>query len=376
MRTLRVELGARSYPIHIGAGLLSRTDLIAPHVAARQVVIVTNDTVAPLYLDTVRRALSDFEVHVSIIPDGEEYKTLATAEHIIEELLGVPCDRGVTLVALGGGVVGDITGFVAGCYQRGVPFIQLPTTLLAQVDSSVGGKTAVNSRLGKNMIGLFHQPRCVIADSSVLATLPARELAAGIAEVIKTALIRDAGFFAWLEDSLPRLLALDADGVAEAVERCCAIKAQVVAEDEREQGVRALLNLGHTFGHAIETGMGHGSWLHGEAVAAGICMAADMSVRAGLLDEASKRRIDALVAAAGLPVKAPPALSTARMLELMKVDKKVHEGTIRLVLLEAIGDAIVTGNYDAADLERTLKDCRERADGVGKASEKLMKNVK
>ncbi len=358
MRTLTVELGERSYPIHIGRRLIDRADLLAPHIRSRQVMLVSNATVAPLYLAELRQALADFEVHTRVIPDGESYKTLATAEGIIDAMLAVPCDRSVTVVALGGGVVGDMAGFVAGCYQRGVPFIQVPTTLLAQVDSSVGGKTAVNSRLGKNMIGLFHQPRCVVADTDVLATLPPRELAAGAAEIIKTALIRDSAFFEWLEEHLDAVLALDSEAVAHAVETCCRIKAGVVAEDEREHGVRALLNLGHTFGHAIETGMGHGSWLHGEAVGAGICMAAQMSVRCGLLDESSRERIERLVRAAGLPTRAPAALSTQRFIELMKVDKKVTDGAIRLVLPEQPGSARVTAEYAFEDLVAVIEELR------------------
>ncbi len=358
MKTLPVELGSRSYPIHIGAGLLHRADLVAAAVKGRQVMVVTNEVVAPLYLDALIAALDGFDVATTVLPDGEATKTMATAESIIEDLLRVPCDRTVTLVALGGGVVGDITGFVAGCYQRGVPFIQVPTTLLAQVDSSVGGKTAVNSRLGKNMIGLFHQPRAVIADIDTLATLPDRELSAGLAEVIKTALIRDAALFAWLEDNIGALRKRRPQALVHAIEHCCRIKAQVVSEDEREQGVRALLNLGHTFGHAIETGLGHGRWLHGEAVAAGLCMAADLSLRSGMIDEAARRRIESLVEAAGLPTRGPAELSAERMLDLMKVDKKVLAGTMRLVLLNAIGDAGVTAGYDPKLLAGTLADMR------------------
>ena len=358
MKTLSVELGSRSYPIHIGAGLLHRGDLVAAAVKGRQVMVVTNEVVAPLYLDALIAALGGFDVATTVLPDGEATKTMATAESIIEDLLRVPCDRTVTLVALGGGVVGDITGFVAGCYQRGVPFIQVPTTLLAQVDSSVGGKTAVNSRLGKNMIGLFHQPRAVIADIDTLATLPDRELSAGLAEVIKTALIRDAALFAWLEDNIGALRKRRPQALVHAIEHCCRIKAQVVSEDEREQGVRALLNLGHTFGHAIETGLGHGRWLHGEAVAAGLCMAADLSLRSGMIDEAARRRIESLVEAAGLPTRGPAELSAERMLDLMKVDKKVLAGTMRLVLLNAIGDAGVTAGYDPKLLAGTLADMR------------------
>ncbi len=355
MKTLEVALGERGYPIHIGADLLSRADLLASRIDGRQVMVITNETVAPLYLDALRGALDGFEVHECVLPDGESHKTLSTAEHIFETLLSVPCDRRVTIVALGGGVVGDIAGFVAGCYQRGVGFIQVPTTLLAQVDSSVGGKTAVNSRLGKNMIGLFHQPRCVVADTGLLATLPARELAAGAAEVIKTALIRDAAFFAYLEDHIDGLLALDPGVVATCVARCCEIKASVVAEDERERGVRALLNLGHTFGHAIETGLGHGEWLHGEAVAAGLCMAADLSVRAGMIVEPDRERVRSLVERAGLPTRGPSTLTPERLRALMQVDKKVVDGAVRLVLLDAIGDAVVRADYEPAWLDETLR---------------------
>ena len=358
---LTVDLGERSYPIHIGSRLLGQPDLYRPYIQSRQVVVVSNETIGPLYLGEVVDALARFEVHTKIIPDGESYKTLQTAEGIVESMLEVPCDRRVTVVALGGGVVGDMAGFVAGCYQRGVPFIQVPTTLLAQVDSSVGGKTAVNSRLGKNMIGLFHQPRCVVADTDTLATLPARELSAGTAEVIKTALIRDAGFFEWLERHVRDLVALDPEAVAFAVERCCRIKADVVAEDETEKGVRALLNLGHTFGHAIETGMGHGTWLHGEAVGAGICMAAAMSVRCGLLDEASRERIERVVESAGLPVRAPAELTTERFIELMNVDKKVMDGSIRLVLLDRPGAARITTDYVFDDLVAVIDQMREPA---------------
>ncbi len=358
MRTLKVDLGERSYPIHIGRRLLDRAELFEPHIRSRQVMVVSNETVAPLYLADLRQALAGFEVHTRIIPDGEAYKTMATAEDIIDSMLGVPCDRRVTVVALGGGVVGDLSGFVAGCYQRGVPFIQVPTTLLAQVDSSVGGKTAVNSRLGKNMIGLFHQPGCVVADTDVLATLPPREMAAGAAEIIKTALIRDAGFFDWLELHVGDVVALDPEAVAFAIERCCRIKAAVVAEDEREQGIRALLNLGHTFGHAIETGLGHGAWLHGEAVGAGLCMAAEMSLRCGLLDETSRDRVERVVKAAGLPVRAPAEIPTERFIELMKVDKKVTDGAIRLVLMRRPGDALVTADYPMEQLVAVIDGMR------------------
>ena len=358
MQTLEVDLGARGYPIHVGAGVLERADLLKPHIKSRQVMVVTNETVAPLYLDALHDALSGFEVHVTVLKDGEEHKTLATSETIFESLLKAPCDRRVTLVALGGGVVGDITGFVAGCYQRGVAFIQAPTTLLAQVDSSVGGKTAVNSRLGKNMIGLFHQPRCVIADTATLGTLPRRELAAGAAEVIKTALLGDAGFFAWLEEHLEALLELDPAVTAETIGRCCRIKADVVAADEREHGVRALLNLGHTFGHAIETGLGHGAWLHGEAVAAGLCMAAHMSSRCGMIARGTRDRVVDLVRRAGLPTRGPARLSTEELLGLMRVDKKTRDGNVRLVLLQEIGRARLVEDYDPRDLRATIEEQR------------------
>jgi len=358
MRTLEVDLGERSYPIHIGPGLIEQAELIRPHVQSRQVMVVTNETVAPLYLEKLEGALQGLDVHATILPDGEQFKTLETSEQIFESLLKVPCDRRVTMIALGGGVVGDICGFAAGCYQRGVPFIQVPTTLLAQVDSSVGGKTAVNSRLGKNMIGLFYQPRCVIADTATLRTLPARELSAGAAEVIKTALIRDPAFFAWLEQNIDSLLNLDDQVITWAVEQCCRIKAAVVAEDEQEHGVRALLNLGHTFGHAIETGMGHGAWLHGEAVGAGMCMAADLSRRLGLLGKNDQDRISRLIEQAGLPVRGPGSMDAARMIELMKVDKKVQDNVIRLVLLRGIGDADVVSEYPPAQLESCIEELK------------------
>lgn len=359
MQTLTVELGDRSYPIYIGAGLLGRPELLAGHIGARQALVVTNETVAPLYLDRVRAALGECRHGVVVLPDGEEYKTMATLMQVFDALLGGRFDRGVTLIALGGGVIGDITGFAAACYQRGVPFIQIPTTLLAQVDSSVGGKTGVNHPLGKNMIGAFHQPRCVIADTEVLNTLNDRELRAGIAEVIKYGLICDREFFHWLEQNIDRLSARDPQALAFAIERSCRDKARIVAADEKEGGVRALLNLGHTFGHAIETGLGYGAWLHGEAVAAGMCAAADLSVRQGLLAPADAERVVALVARAGLPVRLPGDISTSRFLELMAVDKKVQAGKLRLILLEAIGAAVVTGQFDLARLRDTLEARRE-----------------
>lgn len=358
MKTLSVALGARSYPIFIGRDLLRRADLISPYVAGKEVLIVTNTTVAPLYLDVVKSALAGRRVEAVILPDGEEYKSLTVLNDIFTALLQHRFSRKATIVALGGGVIGDMAGFAAACYQRGVPFIQVPTTLLSQVDSSVGGKTAVNHPLGKNMIGAFYQPRCVIADTDTLKTLPDSELAAGIAEVIKYGLICDPEFFVWLETNIEHLVARNPEALAYAIERSCQNKAAVVAEDETEQGRRALLNLGHTFGHAIETGMGYGVWLHGEAVAAGMAMAADLSSRLDWIGRADVQRIESLLQRAHLPVRAPKALSAAQMLDLMAVDKKVEEGQLRLVLLRAIGDAVVTADFKQNALMQTLEQCR------------------
>lgn len=355
MKRLEVELGERSYPIYIGHDLLGQAGLLLPHIPGRQVMVVSNETVAPLYLDTLGRALEDVDWRSVILPDGERYKDLATWQTIFDALLEARFDRGCTICALGGGVVGDMAGFAAACYQRGVAYIQIPTTLLAQVDSSVGGKTAINHPLGKNMIGAFYQPNCVLADTAVLTTLDDRQLRAGLAEVIKYGLIRDPDFFAWLEATLPELLGRNEDALANAIERSCRNKAIIVAEDEREHGVRALLNLGHTFGHAIETGMGYGVWLHGEAVAAGMVMAADLSARLGWLDEAGVDLIRRLIAAAGLPIAPPTALTPERFLELMAVDKKVRGGRLRLVLLKAIGQGVVVDDVPAEMLMATLR---------------------
>jgi 3-dehydroquinate synthase len=355
MQTLNVELGERRYPIYIGSGLLGRADLLAPHIPGRQVLVVSNETVAPLYLQRLSAALAGFQQYNVILPDGEQYKTLEVLNRIFDALLQNRGDRDITLIALGGGVVGDITGFAAASYQRGVNFIQVPTTLLAQVDSSVGGKTGVNHPLGKNMIGAFYQPRCVIADTATLDTLPDRELSAGLAEVIKYGVIRDAAFFAWLESNLDALLARNPDVLAYAIERSCRNKAEVVVADERESGQRALLNFGHTFGHAIETGMGYGAWLHGEAVAAGMCMAARLSQRLGWIESVDVARIETLVARAHLPTQPPAALDTARFLDLMAVDKKVKDGRVRLVLLRNLGKSVVSGDYDPALLRATLE---------------------
>jgi 3-dehydroquinate synthase len=354
MNTLTVELGERSYPIFIGQGLLDKPELLTQHVQGRQVMVVSNDTIAPLYLDRVREIFSDFELATVILPDGEQYKNLDTLNLIFTALLENKFNRGCTLVALGGGVVGDITGFAAASYQRGVAFLQIPTTLLAQVDSSVGGKTGVNHPQGKNMIGAFHQPACVLIDTDTLDTLDDRQLAAGLAEVIKYGLIRDAAFFDWLEENIEALKARDKQALAYAIERSCALKAEIVSADERESGQRALLNLGHTFGHAIETGTGYGNWLHGEAVATGMLMAADLSARHGWLSLDAVRRTEKLLQQSNLPTNAPDEMDTARFLELMAVDKKVVDGGLRLVLLKAIGDAVLTSDFDTGKLRETL----------------------
>lgn len=353
--SLTVALGARSYPIHIGTGLLADPELYRPHLSSAQVMIVTNETVSPLYLDAVRGALSDQHTESVVLPDGEEYKTLEIWNRIFDALLSARFGRDCTLIALGGGVIGDMAGFAAACYQRGVGFIQVPTTLLAQVDSSVGGKTGINHPAGKNMIGAFHQPRAVIADTATLATLPQRELSAGLAEVIKYGLIRDADLLAWLEAHMAELLARDPDALAHVIRRSCEIKAEIVAADELESGVRALLNLGHTFGHAIETGAGYGAWLHGEAVGAGMCMAADLSARLDWLQEGDVERIRRLVTSAGLPTEPPAELPAERLRELMAVDKKVLDGRLRLVLLQHLGEAVVTSDVDPALLDMTLR---------------------
>ena len=343
IQTLQVALDERSYPIHIGRGLLQQIDLITPHLKQKRAVIVTNTTVAPLYLDQLRSTLESAQISVLpvVLPDGEAYKTWETLNLIFDALLEARCERSTTLFALGGGVVGDMVGFAAACYQRGMPFIQIPTTLLSQVDSSVGGKTAINHPLGKNMIGAFYQPKLVLADIGTLDTLPDRELKAGLAEVIKYGLIRDLPFFEWLEANMPKLLARNPEALAYAVQRSCANKAEVVAADERETGDRALLNLGHTFGHAIETGLGYGEWLHGEAVAAGTLIAARLSCLLGWLSADDVLRIEKLFVLAGLPVKGP-ALGAERYLDLMSHDKKVIDGCLRLVLLTAIGKAVVS----------------------------------
>ncbi len=352
---LTVNLGARSYPIHIGAGLLGHGELFAPHVASRRAAIVTNGTVAPLFADRLEATLAAAGAMPQriVLPDGESFKTLETVGRVFHELLSVSADRRTVVVALGGGVIGDIAGFAAATYQRGIAHIQVPTTLLAQVDSSVGGKTAVNHPLGKNMIGAFHQPLAVIADTDTLATLPARELAAGLAEVAKHGAICDARFLEWLEENAPLLRARDADALAYAIRRSCEIKARVVAEDERERGSRALLNFGHTFGHAIESGLGYGEWLHGEAVAAGMAMAARFSARQGRISIEAAERLIALLAKLGLPVEAP-RMPLERWLEFMGRDKKNRDGRITLILLDAPGRASIVNDTPVAQIESFL----------------------
>ena len=355
MRTLTVGLGERTYPIHIGEGLLTRADLFLPHLPQRKVSVVTNTTVAALYLDKLSAALRSASVEIIpvVLPDGEQYKSWLTLNAIFDALLSNRCERKSAIIALGGGVVGDLAGFAAASYQRGVPLIQVPTTLLAQVDSSVGGKTAINHPLGKNMIGAFYQPSMVLADTGLLVTLPVRELSAGLAEVIKYGLIMDLPFLEWLEANMNNLNKRDPSALAYAVTRSCENKAAVVAADERESGERALLNLGHTFGHAIEAGLGFGTWLHGEAVAAGTILAARLSERMGLLSADDVERMARLFERAGLPTEAP-SLGQERYLELMGHDKKVENGRLRLVLLRSLGKAFLTSDFDLRALREVL----------------------
>lgn len=355
MQTLKVELGDRTYPIHIGDGLLQQAELIVPHLKKKQVAVVTNTTVAPLYLDALTKTLTGEGISVLpiVLPDGEAYKNSETLNQIYDALLKNRCERSTTLIALGGGVIGDLTGYAAATFLRGVPFIQIPTTLLSQVDSSVGGKTGINHPLGKNMIGAFYQPQVVLADTATLKTLPPREFSAGLAEVIKYGLIRDPDFFDWLETNMTLLLRQDSVALSYAIYRSCQNKAEVVAVDEHEAGERALLNLGHTFGHAIENAMGYGVWLHGEAVAAGTMLAADLSARLGWLSAQQVERIKHIFQAANLPVEAPD-LGYEKYLELMSLDKKVLDGKIRLVLQKSIGRSVITSDYDTSQLKKTL----------------------
>lgn len=354
MKTLNVDLGDRSYPIFIGEGLLDQ-GLMREHIRGKQVMIVSNETVAPLYLERLQASLGEgYQIDTVILPDGEQYKNLDQINTIFDRLLTCRHNRTTTLIALGGGVIGDMTGFAAACYQRGVDFVQVPTTLLSQVDSSVGGKTGVNHPQGKNMIGAFHQPRCVVIDTLVLNTLPERELAAGLAEVIKYGLIYDIKFLDWLEANMDALNERAPQEMIQAIFRSCEVKAEVVAQDEKESGIRALLNLGHTFGHAIEAYQGYGQWLHGEAVGAGTMMAADLSLRLGWISQSDVDRVRAVLEAAKLPVVAPDNMNADNFKDLMAVDKKVIDGQLRLVLLKQLGDAVVTADFAAALLEETL----------------------
>ena len=362
MQTLQVDLGVRTYPIYIGENLLCQADLYSKHIPSNDVVIITNETVAPLYLDQISAALKNKNIRAITLPDGESHKNLTTMESIFTELLTNRCARDTTIVALGGGVIGDISGFAAACYQRGINFIQVPTTLLSQVDSSVGGKTGVNHALGKNMIGAFYQPKCVVADIGTLHTLPKRELSAGIAEVIKYGILGDLEFFQWLEANVKKLVDLNTDTLMYAIERSCQCKADIVASDEHEKsGRRALLNLGHTFGHAIETGMGYGKWLHGEAVGCGMVVAAEFSERMGLISKADVNRISSLISQANLPTKLPAELSADQMIELMAIDKKVKDGKLHLILINNIGNAVLTSNCEHELLIETLAELTQAA---------------
>jgi 3-dehydroquinate synthase len=356
--TVEVELGDRTYPIYIGSGLLAGGDLLRKHVPGNTALVVTNETVAPLYLDRVVAALSEggeIRVEVVILPDGEEHKNMDVLMKVFDKALDARLDRQTTFVALGGGVIGDMTGFAAASYQRGVHFVQIPTTVMAMVDSSVGGKTGVNHPSGKNMIGAFYQPRCVLIDTETLSTLPDREYASGMAEVVKYGLIRDADFFEWLEKHVDALMKRDDALVVRAIERSCVNKAQVVALDEREGGVRATLNLGHTFGHAIETGIGYGEWLHGEAVSVGTVMAADMSLRLGWIDESVAARTLDLLKKFNLPVDVPECMTVETFEKLMAVDKKAANGKLRLILLKGeLGGCVFTADFDKTTLAETL----------------------
>ena len=355
MEAIDVALPGRAYSIIVGQGVLGRGELFRPLLRQPKLVVVTNTTVAPLHLERFARPLreSGIEVFEIILPDGEQFKNWQTLNSIFDVLLGQHCERSTTLVALGGGVVGDMTGFAASCYQRGMPFIQVPTTLLSQVDSSVGGKTAINHPLGKNMIGAFYQPILVVADTDVLNTLPGRELSAGLAEIIKIGLIRDYPFLEWIEANLEYLMARDPERLQYAICRACKNKAEVVVADEHENGERALLNLGHTFGHAIETGMGYGEWLHGEAVAAGTMMAAELSRYLGLINSSDVERVERLFSRVGLPTRGP-AMDASRYLELMRHDKKVADGKMRLVLLEQLGRAVVSHIATPSDIAKAI----------------------
>lgn len=356
MLTVDVELGERSYPIFIGEGLLNKPELLEPFVGKGRIVVISNDVVAPLYMERVRGLFPGRDVAEIVLPDGEAHKDLSAISRIYDELLAGKYDRNTLLIALGGGVVGDITGFAAATYLRGINFVQIPTTLLAQVDSSVGGKTGVNHPLGKNMIGAFYQPLAVLADSEVLSTLPEREVKAGLAEVVKYGLIYDAEFFDWLAANSSGIGSFDPALISQAIKTCCEIKAEIVAKDEKELGDRALLNLGHTFGHAIETASGYGTLLHGETVSMGIVMAADLSRRLGWIEASEAQRIRRVLEENfGMPVLPPADISVEQYFDLMLSDKKAEQGKVRFVLLKSIGEAVVDGDIDSALVEQTLR---------------------
>jgi 3-dehydroquinate synthase len=354
MKTLNVELGTRSYPIYIGTGLINKPELIQPYIQGKTTVTVSNTTVAPLYLEKLHQLTPELSNTDIILPDGEKYKTFETLGQIYTEMLEAHCDRKTTLLALGGGVVGDVAGYAAASYQRGINFIQIPTTLLSMVDSSVGGKTGVNHPLGKNMVGAFHQPQCVIIDTETLNTLDDRQLSAGIAEIIKYGYINDLEFIDWLDENMEKLLKRDPEALAYAIYRSCKHKADIVAADEKEKGQRALLNLGHTFGHAIETGMGYGVWLHGEAISAGMVMAAELSKEHGWIDEADVNSIRTLLKKANLPVDPPKEISAERFSELMSIDKKVQDGVLHLVLMKSLGESVISSDFDPDLLQKVL----------------------
>ncbi|XP_065856360.1 3-dehydroquinate synthase, chloroplastic [Euphorbia lathyris] len=356
---VEVDLGNRSYPIYIGSGLLDQPELLQRHVHGKRVLVVTNTTVGPIYLDKVIDALTRGNPNISVdsvvLPDGEKYKNMETLMKVFDKAIGSRFDRRCTFVALGGGVIGDMCGYAAASFLRGVNFIQIPTTVMAQVDSSVGGKTGINHPLGKNLIGAFYQPQCVLIDTDTLNTLPDRELASGLAEVVKYGLIRDAEFFEWQEKNMSKIMARDPIAMAYAIKRSCENKAEVVSLDEKEGGLRATLNLGHTFGHAIETGLGYGEWLHGEAVAAGMIMAVDMSYRLGWIDESIVKRTDAILRYAKLPIAPPDTMTVETFKSVMAVDKKVADGLLRLILLKGpLGNCVFTGDYDRNALNDTL----------------------
>ncbi|MCG8415817.1 MAG: 3-dehydroquinate synthase [Pseudomonadales bacterium] len=355
METVQVALGERSYPIYVGEDLLTQPELMVPHLGSGRAVVVTNETVAPLYGEQTRQLIGDHYGEQIVLPDGEEHKHLDTIAHIYDHLMQGKYDRKTTLVALGGGVIGDITGFAAATYQRGINFIQIPTTLLAQVDSSVGGKTGVNHPLGKNMIGAFYQPQCVLIDTTVLNTLPEREVKAGLAEVLKYGLIIDADFFGWLEANAEAVSSLASAELTQVIKTCCEIKADVVARDERESGIRALLNLGHTFGHAIETAAGYGTLLHGETVAMGMVMAADLSCRLAWIEPSTAQHIRQVIETKfGMPAVPPADITEQQYRDLMASDKKAEQGKIRFILLKAIGEAVISADVDSALLTQTL----------------------